>query len=176
MKEIGKVGAIAAPELVAQGRNFLSVMRRAFDAESSDNRKKTEALAELALIQPSLPVLWLQIEASLRPAAEKEIAAGLALLLKAFPNVGKDDGAAFGRLLLEDVISQKPSVGALEAGCAHVRRTSRFLPSIAEVLEAVQTAQNSLGVVLERLADVDEMRNRLESSLQEGSKVVRIQR
>lgn len=105
---------------------------------------------------------------TLRQATEQEIGAYLALLLKAYPNMGKEDASAFGRLLLEDVIDLKPSIGAMEAGCRTVRQTCKFLPAISEVLEAVRKTDMSLRGSIEKLRLLPEFTAKLDAQIQEG--------
>jgi hypothetical protein len=70
-----------------------------------------------------------------------EVKSELALLVGAFPNSGKNDLPIYGRMLVEDVAAQRPSVAALSLACRRLRRTARFVPTIAEVLEAIATAE-----------------------------------
>jgi hypothetical protein len=81
-----------------------------------------------------------RLDAAGRPATKREMAEQLALLLKAFPNASSADGEIFGALLLDDVASREPTIGDLEEACRWLRRTLRFLPTIAEVLDALHHA------------------------------------
>jgi hypothetical protein len=78
-----------------------------------------------------------ELTALAKPATELEIAQHLALLLKARPTAKAADGEIFGAKLIEDVAAMKPAVGDLIEACRHIRRTSKFLPTIAEVLDAL---------------------------------------
>jgi hypothetical protein len=60
-------------------------------------------------------------------------------LVGAFPNSKAD--ALFARLLVSDVGALQPSRGAIDAACRRLRRTFKFLPSIAEVCEAIDFAE-----------------------------------
>jgi hypothetical protein len=84
-----------------------------------------------------------QLRALATPATELEIAKHLALLLKAYPNAKAADGEVFGAMLIDDVAATRPSIGDIQEACRYLRRTSKFLPTIAEVLEAVATARES---------------------------------
>jgi hypothetical protein len=75
------------------------------------------------------------------PATAAETKTELALLVGAFPNSGKNDLRVYGRMLVVDVSAQRPSVAALALACRRLRRTARFVPTIAEVLEAIATAE-----------------------------------
>jgi hypothetical protein len=82
-----------------------------------------------------------KLQAAGRTASERETAEQLALLLKAYPNAGSADREIFGALLIEDVASMQPAIGDIHEACRWLRRTSRFLPTIAEVIEALSLAQ-----------------------------------
>jgi len=74
-------------------------------------------------------------------ATKKQIGQNLAALVAAFPNAGKSDLGPYGAMLAADVASKYPTFFALEIACRQLRQTSRFLPSISEVLEAIADAE-----------------------------------
>ena len=82
---------------------------------------------------------------ALREAAEPlpvdEIGAQIGAFVTAWPNASRADLAGFGAQLAEDVIERRPCRYALRSSLRHLRQTSRFLPSIAEVLMALDAAQ-----------------------------------
>jgi hypothetical protein len=82
-----------------------------------------------------------EIAKATAPASVAETKTELALLVGAFPNASKGDLRIFGRMLVEDVAAQRPSVAALSLACRRLRRTARFVPTISEVLEAIGTAE-----------------------------------
>jgi hypothetical protein len=82
-----------------------------------------------------------EIKAWARPATEKEMAERLLLLVKAFPNVSTSDGEVYGATLINDVAATEPAIGDLEEACRYLRRTLKFLPTIAEVLDALYEAK-----------------------------------
>jgi hypothetical protein len=73
---------------------------------------------------------------------KKEIAGHLALLVGSFPNAGSADRTIYGRMLCEEIAADQASISDLEAACRQIRRTSTFLPTIAEVLKAIGEAKN----------------------------------
>jgi hypothetical protein len=79
-----------------------------------------------------------------KPAGEELAAKHLALLVGSFPSAKPGDADVYGTFLIEEVLSTNPSVGAIEDGCRYLRRTSTFLPSIAEVVRAIQSAEDRL--------------------------------
>jgi hypothetical protein len=102
-----------------------------------------------------------------KPAAKIEIAKHLALLLKSFPNAGKDNAEVFGRMLCEDVGAQQPTIGGLEAACRELRRTCRFLPTICEILTALAEAEASQGKIIGTLSSFPEIRQKLVTRIAE---------
>ena len=82
-----------------------------------------------------------QLAALARPATKREIAECLALLLKSFPNVGTADAEVYGGNLLQDVADTQPSIGDIDETCRQIRRVSKFLPTIAEILEVLAEAK-----------------------------------
>jgi hypothetical protein len=77
-------------------------------------------------------------------ATEQEIADRLTLLLRAFPNVTLADAEVYGAALLADVIDVHPTIGEMDAASRHLRRTRKFLPRIADVLEAIRKVREPL--------------------------------
>ena len=69
-----------------------------------------------------------------RPATREEIKRELQILVGAFPNATKSNLEIFGRALALDVIDLHPCIEAVRVGCLALRRRSRFLPTISEVL------------------------------------------
>jgi hypothetical protein len=67
----------------------------------------------------------------------------LAKLLAAFPT--KDDLTAFMPILGDEIMEEQPSWLALAIACRSLRRTCKFRPSIAEVLDAVYEADSAAG-------------------------------
>lgn len=140
-------------KLLSRAQDFGGVMSRSFVAESEGRAAQETALSDLLAWGERLGDLKREVELSLRPATNEEIASQLTLLMGAFPNAGKDDRTIFGRVLVEDVIAQRPGILPLLQGISQVRRTSKFLPSIAEVLEAITGVERRLHSTLVRIAD-----------------------
>jgi hypothetical protein len=96
--------------------------------------------AEL-LVANGLDRTLAEISRATSPASGAETKSELALLVGAFPNSGKNDLRVYGRMLVEDVAAQLPSLAALSLACRRLRRTAKFVPTIAEVLEAIAAAE-----------------------------------
>lgn len=73
-----------------------------------------------------------------RPATKAEIKRNLQILVGSFPNAAKADLSIYGRALALDVMDGGPCIEALTAGTRVVRQHSRFLPTIADVLDWVR--------------------------------------
>jgi hypothetical protein len=73
--------------------------------------------------------------------------------------VSKQDLSLFGVALLEDVVAARPTIGALTNACKHLRRSSRFVPAICEVPEALAAETHWQSALL---ADVRDFRDRLD--------------
>lgn len=84
----------------------------------------------------------------LRDAMEQiprdELKRAVASLLSSWPNAAHGDLAGFGAQAMQDVIERRPCRRAVVDGFRRLRHTSRFLPSIAEILAAVDGAQGKL--------------------------------
>jgi hypothetical protein len=78
------------------------------------------------------------------PANRDNIASALLLLTAAFPNTSSRDLNLYAQLLSEDVKDAAPGKLALDLACRRLRRTSRFLPAISEVLDAIATATKQI--------------------------------
>ena len=106
--------------------------------------------------------LLAQIE---RPATSLEISQHLTILLGSLTG-SKADPKTFAKMLKVDVVAAQPSIGALEAACRKLRRTKTFVPSIAELLEALEEAKTQMRVSrfhLERLpGTIERARERVE--------------
>lgn len=79
--------------------------------------------------------------ALVQPAPPRVIATTMAELVAAFAQDKKNDLSIFMRFLVEDVENLGASAAAITAACTALRRTSTFVPSIAEVLAAVTEHQ-----------------------------------
>ena len=78
-------------------------------------------------------------------AVERETADAISRQLDAFtsawPNASRGDLAGYGLHLVLDVADRAPCRYALRSALRELRQTSKFLPSIAEVLTALDAAQ-----------------------------------
>lgn len=105
-----------------------------------------------------------------RQATTKEIAGALAMLLKAIPKSKDEDRTDFGKYLFEDVVWAKPTIGGLTAGCFALRRTKKFTPSIAEVLESIKAAEDPLRAAPLRVEELKIRREELAAQIADAER------
>ena len=82
----------------------------------------------------------------LETATVPEIKKEIAMLLAAFPS--KDDLTAFAALTIAEISSERPTRLMLAAACRELRRTSKFRPSIAEILQALRHVERNTSLRL----------------------------
>jgi hypothetical protein len=100
------------------------------------------------------PTLQSQLDAIQRPATKRELADHLSVLRISFPTA-KAAGDGFSRVLIERVAAKQPRLGALDWAVRRLIDHSNFLPTIAEVLQALAASQESIDgarMLVERLA------------------------
>jgi len=97
------------------------------------------ASGETMLGEPLFQKLCVELTPFIGPATVAQVKYEIGKLLAAFPT--KDDLIAFTALMLEEIISRQPSWLVLAMACREVRRNSKFRPSIAEVLEALDEVE-----------------------------------
>jgi hypothetical protein len=69
---------------------------------------------------------------------EERVRVALALLLASFPNANPGNSAAYVGMMVEEVMAEDDlSLVVLESACSQIRRTSKFPPTTAEVIEAI---------------------------------------
>ncbi len=97
---------------------------------------------------------------------EKELVMTVGEMIGSFPPRPGQDLQIFTRMMVLDVIRAAPSRAALDAACRSLRASCTFLPSIKEVLDAVEAqkaACASRAALLERLprriAELDRANN-----------------
>lgn len=93
-----------------------------------------------------------------RPASQIEVKRQLQILMGSFPNAPNKDLQLYGTALVEDVLNERPSILALSNACRTLRRTSRFLPTISEVLGALE---NEMSRQLDRIEAAQEFQTRI---------------
>jgi hypothetical protein len=70
---------------------------------------------------------------------EVRVRAAIALLLASFPNANPGNPETYVGTMVEEVMAEDDvSLVVLESACSQIRRTSKFAPNIAELVEAIQ--------------------------------------
>ena len=70
---------------------------------------------------------------------EERVRAAIALLLASFPNANPGNSEAYVGMMVEEVMAEDDvSLVVLESACSQIRRTSKFPPTTAEVIEAIR--------------------------------------
>jgi hypothetical protein len=70
---------------------------------------------------------------------EECVRAAIALLLASFPNANPGNSEAYVGMMVEEVMAEDDvSLVVLESACSQIRRTSKFPPTTAEVIEAIR--------------------------------------
>src|SRR5262249_34915687 len=72
---------------------------------------------------------------------KQQIGEEVAFLLGAYPI--RQDGT-FGGVLTAHLLALEPTIGALSIGCRTLARTSKFCPTVAEVVAAIDAAAKTL--------------------------------
>jgi hypothetical protein len=144
---------------------------RLIDAERLGWREQAKIIEEAESLQAAVSAASEAIAAAERPATTREIAVTLGRLLKAFPNAGKADVETFGELLVGDVIDARPSIAAVVQGCTKLRRTAKFLPVIAEVLDALREVDDGIRAAKLRLEAMPARVVELKRAVEEGRRI-----
>jgi hypothetical protein len=112
-----------------------------------------------------------------RIASPDEIATGIALTLACYSTAPNENRQIFARTLAKDVAARRPSVFMFETAMVDLRRSLKFRPTIAEVFEALDRAENLQRKVLRMEAAVlqqekarEENRRRIEEEEREEAR------
>lgn len=120
--------------------------------------------AEGLLWDDGVALLSSVIEAGQQPATKRDVAEQVALLIASYPSAAKID-PLLGRVFAEDVGCQHPTRGALAAACRKLRRTSKWLPSLSELLEALAAEEQRLADAPRLLVDMPRTVEQLKEQL-----------
>ncbi len=107
-----------------------------------------------------------------------EVAKRIALLLGSFPNTGSvPDPKVYTRMLIEEVIAAEPCLEAVESACREIRRTSTFVPAIAEFVKLLKKHEDrwadmrhAVSFLPGRYAEMKRLRDDLEEATRAGVK------
>jgi hypothetical protein len=113
------------------------------------------------------PTLQSQIDAIQRLATKKELADRLSVLRISFPTA-KAAGDGFSRVLIERVAAKQPRFGAIDWATRYLIDHSSFLPSIAEVLQALASAQDSIDTARMYVERLPRLRHEIADRIADG--------
>lgn len=95
------------------------------------------------------------------------VSAHIAALLGSFPNANPHDPGVYTKLLIEEVAAAQATVSELQSACSKLRRTSTFLPTIAEVLKELKEQSNIWGDRYEAIYHFNDVLDMLRDRLDE---------
>jgi hypothetical protein len=110
------------------------------DGEPGTLEEADGRIAALLVLRPCeqhVSDLTKRLAAARKPATSAQVQEQLVLLAGVFPSSNGPDPRVFAPLLPKDVKAAGPSLIALVAACCRLRRTRKWLPTIADVLEAI---------------------------------------
>jgi hypothetical protein len=121
--------------IVANAQKYLDEAGALLTRHEKYFRKEAEKL-ELALNQRFSPDDAYDDDCRLLEARVRE---AIALLLASFPNANPGNSEAYVGMMVEEVMAEDDvSLVVLESACSQIRRTSKFPPTTAEVIEAIR--------------------------------------
>jgi hypothetical protein len=86
----------------------------------------------------------------------------LAMLLGSFPTSNVPDVKVFTRMLLDEVMAEGVDAITLQAACQKIRRTSKFVPTISEILATIDQQRKLWTERVEAARNVHAMMQELE--------------
>lgn len=116
---------------------------------SSAYAKAKDVADRLDRIIAGLPSVTVELNGLQRKATDKEIGKALIELAESRSNGGAKRGGLYGRIMIEEVVSDAPSIGALQAGVRLLWRSQRAdsrPPEIGDVLDAIQAQERIIAL------------------------------
>jgi hypothetical protein len=134
-------------------------LSEALDGQSGSSMEKlAEAVAgaELMVDRPEYRALVSTLQTTLEPASVTDIKRELGVLFACYPARDVDIGVLVA-CAVDDVIREQPSVLRLLLSVRRIRRTCKFRPSIAEIIEALE----DVGSAITKAREIVELPKRL---------------
>lgn len=114
-------------------------------AGRSDSLRHAECWLDAAPSLDELRSRWEALTQALATPASRDLArVTLGLLLSAYPNTGREPKEEYFATLLHDIIDEGIGPHVLAEACRNLRRSTRFLPTVGEVLQACENARYRL--------------------------------
>lgn len=161
-------GILAAPPSFEALEQDLQQLQAARELSATSHSATPELLAALDRAMAIAGRRRPEISAAAAPANSTDAGAYLLLLTRAYPNSGHQDGKGFGRLLLEDVLSLKPTTASVDIACRKWRRNNKFLPAISEIMAEIRAADSHVKGVAEFVDRLPALRDRIVRELDES--------
>jgi hypothetical protein len=126
-------------DLAKEARRLADVLR--WPPPSWETLAKNVAGAELMLVAPEYQSLAGVLRATFAPASVEDITRELGLVFGCYP--ARDiDVSVLVACAVDEVIREEPSVLSLLLSVRRIRRTCKFRPSIAEIVEALDEVED----------------------------------
>jgi hypothetical protein len=146
---------------LAKKARCLSDALRPWPVPSLENLAKNIAAAELMLVTPEYQSLVAVIRAAFSPASVEDITRELGRLFACYP--AKDiDISVLVACAVDEVMCEQPSVLQLLLTVRSIRRTCKFRPSIAEIVEALDEVEDESA--MSRAREILELSKRLDTA------------
>jgi hypothetical protein len=123
-------------EVAKEARRLSNALHPWSTSHSLDILAEKVAAAEQMVASPEYQALVGALEAAFAPASNTDIKRELGLLFACYPAKDVDIGVLVA-CAVEEVISERPSTLQLLLSFRRIRRTCKFRPSIAEIVEAL---------------------------------------
>ena len=130
---------------VGGGRLFTALL------SPHDLDKVAAALGEARRALASAEAHRGDLRTALEPAKDDQIEAELMRLVRAWPQDKRGDLAGYGAELAIFMLERRPSRRALEQACRALKLGRVHLPSIAEVMTALDVAEGALASTMQQL-------------------------
>lgn len=157
--ELIPANALALPELSARVDDLLALWNIDLETAAPESLRPLREAAVAALKSGQAHALAVALGAT---ATRRQVGLAMAELIASWPQDKKNDLRTFSRLMAEDVAGLNASPAALDGACRSLRTTITWVPSIAEVVAAVEAQKTAcaaratlLGLLPRRIAEVD---------------------
>lgn len=134
---------LADLDLIAVRADSGKVSRSLYELKE---RPTDEAERQIArALVPLLPKLREQLLLATREATYDDVAKMVALLSGCFPSAESKDLRVFGRFAIGDILAlhPAPTVMQLDSAFGKLRASSKWLPAISQILEAIREEDDS---------------------------------
>jgi hypothetical protein len=107
---------------------------------------------------------------------EESVRMHIAMLVGSFANANPGNPEAYIGMMVEEVMAESPSLVVLASACSRIRRTVKFPPTTAEVIEAIKEETELWDPRLSAIDDCDRTAAWLREELKEATEIVAAQK